>query len=57
MTKPAEPDPLVAVLAEIRDVLAEIRDRMPAARVSPAAMAMPVRPSPAPRERGPHIVG
>lgn len=49
MTGPAEPDPVVVALGEIRDVLAEIRD---AVRPREIRMAEAIRPSPSePRKR------
>lgn len=59
MTAPVDPpDPLVAVLGEIRDVLAEIRDQRKSLEVA-RPMAAPTGRSgkpdhPAPRE---HIIG
>jgi hypothetical protein len=47
MTGPAS-DPLVVVLGEIRDVLAEIRDQMKPPRVQPAAIPTIARPERSP---------
>lgn len=51
------PDPLVAVLGEIRDVLAEIRDqRKPPEAAQPVAMPMrPAKPDRAASRE--HIIG
>jgi hypothetical protein len=57
MTDPL-PDPLVVVLGEIRDVLAEIRDqRKPPGPSAMPLAATPIRPQRPEREPQAHIIG
>ena len=57
MSAPAEPDPLVVVLGEIRDVLAEIRDAVRPKEIRMAEAMRPISSEPRKRPTRDHIIG